>query len=65
MGGNLVSIPNQILFSLELVAQGAGLILKVLLNIRRVYHSVYDHTHYGTPFLRPIAYKVRVGGVSS
>ena len=23
-----------------------------------------DHTHYGTPFLRPSAYKARVGGVS-
>ena len=29
-----------------------------------VYHSVCDHTHYGTPFLRPSAYKVRVGGIS-
>ena len=24
-----------------------------------------DYTHYGTPFLRPSAYKARVGGVSS
>ena len=32
VGGNLVSNPNQVLFSLELVAQGVGLILKVLLN---------------------------------
>ena len=23
-----------------------------------------DHTHYGTPFLRPKAYKARAGGVS-
>ena len=32
MRGNLVSNPNQVLFSLELVAWGIGLILKVLLN---------------------------------
>ena len=24
----------------------------------------YDHTHHGTPFLRPSAYKLRVEGVS-
>ena len=24
----------------------------------------HDHTHYGTPFFRPSAYKVRVGSVS-
>ena len=29
-----------------------------------VYHSVCNHTHNGTPFLRPSAYKVRVGGIS-
>ena len=29
-----------------------------------VYHSVCDHTYYGIPFLRPSAYKARVGGVS-
>ena len=29
-----------------------------------VYHSVCDHTHYGTPFLRLSAYKVRVRGIS-
>ena len=32
VGGNLVSNPNQVLSSSELVARGAGLILKVLLN---------------------------------
>ena len=29
-----------------------------------VYHSVCDYTHYGIPFLKPSAYKARVGGVS-
>ena len=33
VGGNLVSNPNQVLFSSELAARGAGLILKVLLNL--------------------------------
>ena len=32
VGGNLVSNPNQVLSSLELATQDAGLILKVLLN---------------------------------
>ena len=29
-----------------------------------VEESMCDHTHYSTPFLRPSAYKARVGGVS-
>ena len=41
MRGNLVSNPNKVLFSLELVAWGVGLILKILLNPtsgRDVFH---------------------------
>ena len=28
------------------------------------YSCSHDHTHYGTPFLRPKAYKARVRGIS-
>ena len=45
MGGNLVSNPNQVLFSLELVAQGAGLILKVLLNPTSGRDASYTMVH--------------------
>ena len=30
----------------------------------RVYHSACDHTYYGTPFLRPNVYKIRVEDIS-
>ena len=45
VGGNLVSNPKQVLFSLKLVAQGAGLILKVLLNLTSGRNASYTMVH--------------------
>ena len=64
MGGNLVLNSNQVLFSSELATRGAGLILKVLLNPTSGRDDSHPYTHYGTPNLRPSAYKARVGGIS-
>ena len=63
MGGNLVSNSNHVLSSLELATRGAGLILKVLLNPTSGRKASHPYTPYGTPYLRPSAYKARVGGV--
>ena len=63
---SLRTIPHLILTHNTQVLVQLMLISLVWLYIIKcdVYHSVCDHTHYGTPFLRPSAYKARVGGVS-